>query len=90
MIVIHLMIWSALIEIHLMKLSVLIQILLMKWCSFGGLPILEMRIFYVRLINFNDHDNIGTVNASSALTFGRGISGHGHQKCWHAYYIMAI
>ena len=62
----------------------------MKWCSSGGPPILEMRIFYVILINFNDHDNIDTVNASSALTFGGGISGHGHQKCWRTYYIMAI
>ena len=46
----------------------------MKWRSFGGAPILEMRIFYVILINFNDRDNIDTVNASSALTFGGGIS----------------
>ena len=44
-----------------------------------------MRIFYIIRINFNDHDNIDTVNASSALTFIGGISGHGHQKCWHAY-----
>ena len=49
-----------------------------------------MRIFFVTLINFNDRDNIDTVNASSALTFGDGISGHGHQKCWRTYYIMAI
>ena len=51
----------------------------MKWCSFGGPTILEMRIFYVILINFNDRDIIDTVNASSAMTFGGGISGHGHQ-----------
>ena len=62
----------------------------MKWCSFRGPKILEMRQFYVILINFNDCDNIETVNASSVLTFGGGISGHGYQKCWHAYYIMAI
>ena len=37
-------------------------------------------MFYVILINFNDHDNIDTENASSALTFGGGISGHSHQK----------
>ena len=49
-----------------------------------------MRIFYVRLINFNDNDNIDTVNATSVLTFGGGISGHGYHKCWHAYYIMAV
>ena len=49
-----------------------------------------MRIFYVILINFNDRDNIDTENATSALTFGGGISGHGHQKCWRTNYIMAI
>ena len=71
--------WSVLIEIHPMKLSVLTQILLVKWYSFGGPQILEIRIFYVTLINFNDRDNIDTVDASSALTFGGGIIGHGHQ-----------
>ena len=90
MILIRLMNWSVLIEIPLMKWLVLIQIHLMKWCSFGGPPILEIRIFYVTLKNFNDRDIINTVNTSSALTFGGGISGHGHQKCWHTYYIMAI
>ena len=63
-----------------MNWSVLIQILIMKWYSFRGPTIQEMRIFYVTLINFNVHDNIDTVNASSALTFGGGISGHSHQK----------
>ena len=88
---IRLMNWSALIEIHLMKLSVLIQILLMKWCSFGGPTILEMRIFFGHIDKlYNVCDNIDTVNASSALTFGGGISRHGPQKCWHAYYILAI
>ena len=91
MILIRLMNWSVLIEILVMKLSGLIQIHLMKWlgliqihlmtwCSFGGPAILEIKIFYVILINFNDHDNIDTENASSPLTFGGGISGHSHQK----------